>query len=147
MIASGRVLVVDIDGTICEIKSHEQEYSEVAPEPHMLERLRKLHSEGWRIILSTSRGMRSSDGNVGQITKTVGPTLLHWLAEHDVPFDELCLGKPWPGKAGFYIDDRAVRPREFLSLSFHELEQLVERILRADVNLCTLIVIVQYDLG
>ncbi|WP_341368638.1 hypothetical protein [Yoonia sp. BS5-3] len=127
MIETDRALVVDIDGTLCPIKQSHEDYADMVPEPLMLKKIRELQAEGWHIILSTARGMRSNDGNPGKITKHVGPTLLNWLAKHDIPFDELHLSKPWPGRQGVYIDDRAVRPREFVELSFAELEALMER--------------------
>ena len=71
--------------------------------------------------------MRSNDGNPGQIAKNVTPVLLNWLAEHDIPFDELHMAKPWPGHKGVYVDDRSVRPREFVELSVDEMEALMER--------------------
>lgn len=127
MIEDDRALVVDIDGTLCPIKQTGQDYAEMVPEPLMLAKLRKLHDDGWHIILFTARGMRTHDGNAGKIAKHVAPTLLTWLAKHEVPFDELQLAKPWPGRRGVYIDDRAVRPREFVEMGFDELEALMER--------------------
>ncbi|MEO0678804.1 MAG: capsular biosynthesis protein [Pseudomonadota bacterium] len=127
MIEEEKALVVDVDGTLCPIKRPGERYADMPPEPRMLAKLRALHAEGWRIILHSARGMRSNEGNVGRIGKHVAPDMLRWLAEHDVPFDELHLAKPWPGRQGFYIDDRAVRPREFVELDFDALNALVER--------------------
>lgn len=127
MIEEEKALVVDIDGTLCPIKRSHEQYIDMEPEPRMLERIRTLHAEGWRIILHTARGMRSNQGNVGQIGKKVVPDLLQWLAKHDIPFDELHTAKPWPGRQGVYIDDRAVRPREFVEMSFDELNAVMER--------------------
>lgn len=127
MIAKTRVLVVDIDGTLCDIRRPEESYADVRPEPRMVERLRRMQGEGWRIILSSARGMKSQDGNPGRINKLVMPVLLDWLERHDIPYDELHLAKPWPGAEGFYIDDRAVRPREFLDHDLEGLAALVRR--------------------
>lgn len=127
MIEEEKALVVDIDGTLCPVKRCGEHYIDMKPEPKMLARLRALHTEGWHIILHTARGMRSNQGNVGRIGKEVTPDLLQWLATHDIPFDELHMAKPWPGKQGMYIDDRAVRPREFVELSFDELNAIMER--------------------
>lgn len=127
MITKEKALVVDVDGTLCDIKGAGESYADVAPEPRLVARLRELHAQGWRIILHSARGMRSNDGNPGQINKVVAPVMLDWLARHDIPFDELHLGKPWPGSDGFYIDDRAVRPREFLENDQAGLEALVAR--------------------
>jgi len=127
MIETEKALVVDIDGTLCPVKRSGESYDDLLPEPQMLEKLRTLHAEGWVIILHTARGMRSNEGNPGKIARNVAPGLLTWLAKHDIPFDELHLAKPWPGHQGFYIDDRAVRPREFVELGFDALNALVER--------------------
>ncbi len=127
MIAKDRALVVDIDGTLCDIRRPDESYADVAPEPQMVARLRKMHAEGWRIILSSARGMKSHDGNPGQINKAVMPVLLDWLARHEIPFDELHLAKPWPGSQGVYIDDRALRPREFLENDAEGILALIRR--------------------
>jgi capsule biosynthesis phosphatase len=127
MIEKERAIVVDVDGTLCPIKQPHERYPDLLPEPRMLARIRALHEEGWRIILHSARGMRTHDGNAGQIGKHVAPIMLQWLAKHDIPFDELHLGKPWPGRQGIYVDDRAVRPREFVELSFQELDALMGR--------------------
>lgn len=127
MIGKDKVLVVDIDGTLCDIKAQEENYIDVAPEPQIVARLQKMHAEGWRIVLSSSRGMRSNDGNLGQINKIVGPVVLEWLERHNIPFDEIYFGKPWAGKEGFYIDDRSVRPREFIENDLAGVEALIAR--------------------
>lgn len=127
MIGTEKVLVVDVDGTLCAIKDPSESYADVAPEPRLIARLREMASDGWRIVLHSSRGMRSSDGNLGEINRRIMPALLRWLERHEVPFDELHLGKPWPGRDGFYVDDRAVRPREFLECDLGALRALIAR--------------------
>ena len=127
MIEKQNALVVDIDGTLCAIKAPRASYRDVSPEPRMIAKLRGLRAEGWRIVLHSSRGMRSNGGNLGMVIRNVAPDLLDWLARHEVPFDELHLGKPWPGREGFYVDDRAVRPREFLENDLEGLRSLVVR--------------------
>jgi capsule biosynthesis phosphatase len=127
MIAGDNVLVVDIDGTLCPIKSGAASYAELPGEAEMIARLRALSDEGWRIVLQTSRGMRTYSGNVGEINRHVLPVLLDWLHRRDVPFHEIHTGKPWAGSNGYYVDDRAVRPREFVSSSFAELKALCDR--------------------
>ena len=51
---------------------------------------------------------------------------MEWLQEHQIPFDEIIVGKPWCGTDGFYVDDRAVRPSEFLNMSYAEIQNLLE---------------------
>ena len=122
MIEKNKVLVFDIDGTICPIKTKNQSYGSMEPFIDMKYKMQNLHKSGWHIILFTSRGMYSNNGNVGKINIKVLPDLIEWLNNHSIPFDELHIGKPWPGYNGFYIDDRCVRPREFLDKTIDELE-------------------------
>lgn len=118
-------LVVDIDGTLCELKSANQTYAELAPRQPIIDKLREYQAKGYRILLFTSRNMRTYDNNVGLINKHTGPVLFEWLAKWNVPYDEILFGKPWPRKKGFYIDDRAVRPDEFVRLSEDEIHRLL----------------------
>jgi capsule biosynthesis phosphatase len=53
------------------------------------------------------------------------PGILAWLQKNDVAFDEIHVGKPWCGREGFYIDDRAIRPSEFVRLNLAEIRDLL----------------------
>jgi capsule biosynthesis phosphatase len=121
MIHSERALVMDVDGTLCELRRPDQAYAEVQPIADVVARLREYRAQGFYIILQSSRNMRTYEGNVGLLTARTAPELIDWLARHDIPYDELHLGKPWPGRGGFYVDDRAVRPDEFCRLSYEEI--------------------------
>lgn len=127
MISRDKVLIVDIDGTLCPIKGANQHYATLPCDGQMKARLVELKSEGWRIILSSSRGMRTYDGNVGEILRNVFPTLWQWLDHNEIPYDEVWMAKPWPGHDGFYVDDRSVRPREFLAHTLEELAAICEK--------------------
>lgn len=127
MIRSDKCIVMDVDGTLCPVKRSGESYADLLPFAPMLARLRELSQEGWYVVLQTSRTMRTHEGNVGRINATTLPDLVDWLRSHDVPFDEIHVGKPWAGHDGFYVDDRAVRPGEFLDLDTTELQQLIER--------------------
>lgn len=127
MIQKKKVIVIDVDGTLTIDRVKEETYSDVAVKKEILNRLVQLKSEGYWIILSTSRNMRTYDGNIGQIIKHTAPVLIEWLERHNVPYDELHFGKPWCGEGGVYVDDRAIRPREFAELNFSEIEALLEK--------------------
>lgn len=127
MITGTKVLVVDLDGTLCPIKAAHESYKDLQPEPLMLARLQQMAAEGWRIVIHSARGMRSHDGNTGSINAHVLPTVIEWLQRHAVPFHEIYVGKPWPGDNGFYIDDRSVRPREFIENSLEALDRICIR--------------------
>ena len=119
------VLVVDVDGTLCGIKAANQSYAELIPNQPMLEKLREYQEAGYRILLFTSRNMNTYKSNLGQINRHTAPVLLEWLAKWEVPYDEILFGKPWPRKNGFYIDDRTVRPDEFLRMSEEEIQKML----------------------
>lgn len=65
--------------------------------------------------------MRTYAGNVSMTNVHTLPGIVAWLARHEVPFDEVYVGKPRCGVRGFHIDDKAVRPSAFLRLSQDEI--------------------------
>jgi capsule biosynthesis phosphatase len=71
--------------------------------------------------------MRTYNGNVGLINVNTLPIILEWLEKHDVPYDEIIVGKPWCGHEGFYVDDKAIRPSEFNTLSYDEIQTLLAK--------------------
>jgi capsule biosynthesis phosphatase len=125
MIKRERCIVMDVDGTLCAIKRPDQSYADVTPNEAVVARLREYRELGFYVILATSRNMNSYDGNIGLITAKTAKTLLAWLDRHEIPYDELHVGKPWGGKGGFYVDDKAIRPDEFTRLSYEEILRIV----------------------
>lgn len=119
--------VVDIDGTLCPIKGKDESYGDLVPYEKMVARLREMKEQGSKIILYTSRNMNSYQGNLGLINKHTAPVLLNWLEKWDIPYDEIVFGKVWPGHKGFYVDDRAVRPDEFLKYNEDELTEICQK--------------------
>jgi capsule biosynthesis phosphatase len=119
-------IVVDLDGTLTEDDSS-RSYAEKRPQPRVVEKLREYKEVGFTITVLTARNMRSFEGNVGLINVHTLPTVLAWLDQHGVPYDEVVVGKPWCGEQGFYVDDRALRPDEFVSLSPAEVSRLFGR--------------------
>ncbi len=71
--------------------------------------------------------MNSYQGNIGLINARTAKVLLQWLEKWEIPYDEIIYGKPWPGHQGFYVDDRTVRPDEFLKYNLEELEKLCKK--------------------
>ena len=69
--------------------------------------------------------MRTFSDQIGKINAVTLPVVIDWLRKHDVPFDEVHVGKPWCGTEGFYVDDRAIRPSEFLTLTLAEIHALI----------------------
>lgn len=126
MVHTERCIVMDIDGTLCPIKKESESYSDLVPFPEILVKLREYRDSGFHIILATARGMRTAQGNVGTIMAKTAPELYIWLEHYGIPFDEIHFGKPWPGKGGFYVDDRSIRPSEFRDLTYAQIEALID---------------------
>ncbi len=123
----GYSFIFDVDGTICPIKGHGEEYSALVPYISIVEKIRYYKREGARIVINTSRNMRTYDNNIGLINAHTAPLMMEWLKRWDIPFDEIIFGKPWPGEKGFYVDDRTVRPDEFLALGVEEMGELCRK--------------------
>ena len=119
--------IFDIDGTICPIKNKDEKYEDLIPYKDMVEKIREYHDHGAKIVLFSSRNMNSYDGNIGKINKYTAPILIEWLNKWNIPYDEIIFGKPWPGRLGFYVDDRTIRPLEFLNCSVQQLENLCQK--------------------
>ena len=126
--------VFDVDGTLCPIKGEDESYADLIPHADMDEKLREYKAQGARIVLYTSRNMRTYKGDLSLILEHTKPELEAWLAKWDIPYDEIVYGKFWPGHRGLYVDDRAVRPDEFLKYSVEELEDMCEKS-RCDKNI------------
>lgn len=118
-------LIFDIDNTITF--TERGDYANALPNLALIDKLKEYKENGFEIVLFSARNMRTYEGNIGKINANTLPTLLEWLNLHDVPFDEVIVGKPWCGFEGFYIDDRAVRPSEFTSMSYEEIIHLLEK--------------------
>lgn len=117
-------LIMDLDNTITLTKNGD--YVNSKPIAGVIEKIREYKALGFEIVISSSRNMRTYEGNIGKINVNTLPTIIKWLDIHDVPYDEIYIGKPWCGYDGFYVDDRAIRPDEFLALSYEEIRILTK---------------------
>ncbi|MEO8115575.1 MAG: HAD-IIIC family phosphatase, partial [Phenylobacterium sp.] len=119
-------LVFDLDGTLTH-DDPQVSYAERRSNAAVVEKLRAYQAQGFAIIICSSRNMRTFEGQIGRINAVTLPVILDWLARHQIPFDEIHVGKPWCGTEGFYVDDKAVRPSEFLALSLEEIHALLAK--------------------
>lgn len=117
-------LVMDLDGTLT-IEDPATPYADKAPNLRVIEKLREYHAQGFEIVIATARNMRTHNGNVGKINVLTLPTIIEWLNKHNVPYDEIHVGKPWCGHEGFHVDDKSLRPDEFASMTYPEIRKLL----------------------
>ena len=116
---------MDLDGTLT--LGDTRDYPNVSPNQAVIETLRSYRDQGFEIAIYTSRNMRTYDRDIGKINVHTLPVILDWLDRHDVPYDEVIVGRPWCGCEGFYVDDKSVRPSEFVSLSYEEIQGLLAK--------------------
>ena len=118
-------LVFDLDDTLT-INTSGVSYADKLPNLPVIQKLREYKKQGFEIIIQTAINMFTYNCDIGKINANTLPIIIEWLKKHEIPYDEIYVGKPWCGKEGFYIDDRAIRPSEFISMSFDEITKLIE---------------------
>ena len=121
-----KILVVDLDETIA-LRVNKEPYIKCKPNIPLIKKLTEYKKNGFKICIYSSRNMRTYNSNIGLINKNTLPEILNWLNMHNVPYDEVLIGKPWCGFDGFYIDDKAIRPSEFIDYSYDEINYLIGR--------------------
>lgn len=119
-------LIIDIDMTLTKGKG-DIGYEDALVNHELVIKLKEYKEQGFSIVLNTSRNMNSYNNNVGLINKNTLPIILKWLEDNDIPYDEIYVGKPWCGHEGFYVDDKAIRPSEFINLSYDEIVDLLRK--------------------
>ena len=118
-------LVIDLDGTLTYLNTGSG-YHNVHVNEEVAQKLRDYKRDGFEIVIYTSRNMRTYDNSVGKINAHTLPVAIDWLNKNNIPFDEIHVGKPWCGHEGFYVDDKAIRPDEFATLSYEEICRIIK---------------------
>lgn len=109
-------LVFDIDDTICNNKN--RDYENAIPYKDVIDKINKLHRQGAKITLYTSRGMVSCNGDIDKIIEKNKDILEKWLKKNKVEYDDLIFGKPL---GDLYVDDKAMNVKDFVKQDFYEL--------------------------
>ena len=116
-------IIIDLDDTIC--KTNNGDYENSIPRREVIEKIKEYRNLGFQIIIYTSRNMRTYKGNVELIQANTLPIIIRWLKKFEVPYDQIIVGKPWPSYGGFYVDDKAIRPDEFVNLNYSEIQEVI----------------------
>ncbi|HHE3575764.1 HAD-IIIC family phosphatase [Pasteurella multocida] len=117
-------IIMDLDNTITITENGD--YINSKPIKNVIEKLQQYKKLGFEIVISSSRNMRTYEGNIGKINIHTLPNIINWLNQHNVPHDEIYIGKPWCGEDGFYVDDRAIRPEEFVNLTYEQIKNITK---------------------
>ena len=110
-------IVIDVDDTICD--NNGRDYINAIPYVDVINKINTLYREGYEIILYTSRGMKSCDGDLIKIKEKNELILIEWLRKYNVKYHELIFGKVL---GDIYIDDKAMEVRDFVKAPFEKLK-------------------------
>ncbi|EHQ9194963.1 capsular biosynthesis protein [Salmonella enterica subsp. diarizonae serovar 50:k:z:[z50],[z57],[z68] [z86]] len=119
-------IIIDIDMTLTKGKGPGG-YEDTLVNKDLVVKLKEYKEQGFMIVLNTSRNMNSYNNNIGLINKNTLPILIKWLEVNSIPYDEIYVGKPWCGHEGFYVDDKAIRPSEFINYSYDEIVEILRK--------------------
>lgn len=117
-------IIIDLDGTLTiDSKCN---YKDKPINVKVLKQIKYYKNLGFRIVIFTSRNMRTYEGDIKKMQIYTLPIIIDWLKKHDVPYDDIIIGKPWCGFDGFYVDDKAIRPSEFVEKTYDEILDILK---------------------
>lgn len=108
--------IIDVDNTIMTTPKivGTYDYKNSKPIQDMIDKINGLYDQGNKIVLFTSRGMRTFNGVVSSIEKYHRPILEKVLKSFNLNYHELIFGKPW-GENPIYVDDRSISISNFIN--------------------------------
>ena len=110
-----RTIVIDIDDTICY--TLDRDFTNAIPIQPVIDKINDFHSKGWIIEICTARGNLSCSSREEADTR-YRPSIETWLKDHNVNYHLLSFQKRL---AAYYVDDKALRPDEFVDLDIEDL--------------------------
>ena len=99
---NNKIIYVDIDGTICNQTN--SDYENAVPYTNAVNKINKLYEQGNKIVIYTSRYMKTSKDDVEKAHKLGYEFTLNQLNSWGLKFHELKMGKP---QYDILIDDKA----------------------------------------
>ncbi|MBI2825248.1 MAG: HAD hydrolase family protein [Planctomycetia bacterium] len=106
-------IVLDLDGTLT-VDDKAAAYPDKPVNAATLAAAHAARERGYRVVVATSRNMRTYRGDLEQIRRHTQPVIEQWLAREGLAPDALAIGKTWCGPRGFYVDDRNMHVEEFV---------------------------------
>lgn len=109
-------IVCDLDDTISFC--NDRNFSNATPNQSVIDKINELFKLGWEVFIVTARGCISCDSREDADSK-YRPQIETWLKDHGVNYTKLSFQKEL---AAYYIDDKALRPDEFVELEIKNLQ-------------------------
>ena len=117
-------IIIDLDGTLA-LKG--PNYKKSVVNKNLKKKINVYKKMGYKISIYTSRNMKTYKNNLGQINLKTLPIIIAWLKKNKLNIDEIHVGKPWCGKDGFYVDNKAIRPDEFINYSPSKINKILKK--------------------
>lgn len=121
---------MDIDDTISRVdytlysNDDDIDFTKAIPNHKMIAKIKEYISKGINVTLYTARGMPLTDCPV-KARETRIDDLQIWLNKVGLGDIEVIFGKKWCWMDGFYVDDRCIRPSEFLNNNINQIQKIL----------------------
>lgn len=102
-------IIVDVDETLCFVIN--RDFINAIPNQEVIDKVNEYYDKGYEIIISTARGQNSCNTPEEMQNKYYKITK-DWLDIHGVKYHKLEIG--YKQNADLYVDDKAIRPEEFV---------------------------------
>ncbi len=116
-------IIIDLDNTITHGSGS---YETIKPNMQVVAKINEYRALGFEVVIFTARNMRTYSKDISKITLNTVPKIIKWLEKNKIEVDGVIVGKPWCGYDGFYVDDKSIRPDEFVNLSLEEIKNLIK---------------------
>ena len=70
-------IIIDLDDTLCTTENGD--YINSKPKKDVIDKLIEYKKNGFKVVVFTSRNMRTYKGNIGLIKSNTLPIILDWL--------------------------------------------------------------------
>lgn len=112
-------VIFDLDDTLCHTEN--RDYANAEPLARAVERLKAMRTAfpDAEVVIHTSRGMASCNGDVAKAEEKNRRTIEQWLSRYGIAVDGIIFGKPL---ADIYVDDKAMTAQDFSTAVFGEYE-------------------------
>ena len=109
-------IICDVDDTISFTIN--RDWENATPNTRLIQKLNSLYDQGWEIEYYTARGSLSCKSRT-EAKETYSDIITTWFKKHGVKYSKLSFDKPL---AAYYIDDKGIKPEEFLDLDIEILQ-------------------------
>ena len=102
-------IIVDVDETLCVVEN--RDFINAKPIEEVINKVNEYYEKGYEVVISTARGQNSCKTPEEMQNKYFKVTK-EWLDKAGVKYHSLEIG--YKKNADMYIDDKAIRPDEFI---------------------------------